>query len=97
MNKKLSKEIMKRSRLKNEFLKTKTDTTEKLTINKEIIVYLFFAEKRNPFPITQIQKRLLITNVSGKLLTLYGPGGGADLALPVRFFSVAPEVVMEGL
>ena len=52
MNKKLSKEIMKRSRLKNEFLKTKTDTTEKLTINKEIIVYLFFAEKRNPFPIS---------------------------------------------
>ena len=29
-------------------------------------------------------------------LTLYGPGG-ADLAPPVRFFSVAPEVVMEGL
>ena len=30
--------------------------------------------------------------------TLYGPGGGgADLAPPVRFFSVAAEVVMEGL
>ena len=25
-----------------------------------------------------------------------GGGGGADLALSVRFFSVAPEVVMEG-
>ena len=31
-------------------------------------------------------------------LTQYGPGvGGGDLAPPVRFFSVAPEVVMEGL
>ena len=33
-------------------------------------------------------------------LTLYGPGGGggvADLAPPVRFFSVVPELVMEGL
>ena len=29
-------------------------------------------------------------------LTAYGPGG-ADLAPPVRFLSVAPEVVMEGL
>ena len=26
-----------------------------------------------------------------------GGGGRADLAPPVRFFSVAPEVVMEGL
>ena len=33
-------------------------------------------------------------------LTQYGPGGGGgggDLDPPVRFFSVAPEVVMEGL
>ena len=30
-------------------------------------------------------------------LTLYGPRRGADLAPPVRFFSVPPEVVMEGL
>ena len=30
------------------------------------------------------------------LLTLYGPGE-TDLAPPVRFFSVAPEVGMEGL
>ena len=43
--------------------------TEKLTINKEIIVYLFFAEKRNPCSTTQLQKRLSITNVSGKLLS----------------------------
>ena len=32
-------------------------------------------------------------------LTVYEPreGRGDDLAPPVRFFSVAPEVVMEGL
>ena len=43
--------------------------TEKLTINKEILVYLFFEEKRNPFSITEIQKRSSIINVSGKLLS----------------------------
>ena len=49
MNKKLGKELMTRSRLKNKFLKTKTDANRKLPINKEIFVYLFFVEKRNPF------------------------------------------------
>ena len=43
--------------------------TEKLTINKEIIVYLFFAEKTNHFFNNLDTKRLLIINVSGKLLS----------------------------
>ena len=55
---------MKRSRLKNIFLKCKIDANR-----KEIIVYFFFAEKRNPFSITQIQKRRSIINVSGKLIS----------------------------
>ena len=33
--------------------------TEKLTINKEIIAYLFFVEKRNTFSITQIHKKII--------------------------------------
>ena len=70
MNKKLSKEVMKRSRLRNKFLKLKLMQTEKLAINnKKIIVYPFFAEKRNPFSITYRQKRSSIINVSGKLFS----------------------------
>ena len=42
-----TKEIMKRSRLRNNFLKCKIDANR-----KKIIVYFFFAEKRNPFSIT---------------------------------------------
>ena len=33
--------------------------TEKLTINKEIIAYHFFVEKRNTFSITWIQKKIV--------------------------------------
>ena len=38
---------MKRSRLRNNFLKCKIDANR-----KEIIVYFFSAEKKNPFSIT---------------------------------------------
>ena len=47
--------------------------TEKLAINKEMIVHLFFAEKRNHFSKTYIQKILSITNVSGYLFFFFKP------------------------
>ena len=69
MNKKLSKQIMTISRLRNEFLKAKTDANRKAYNKQRITMYLFFAEKRNPFSVIQIPKRLSIINVSGKLLS----------------------------
>ena len=47
--------------------------TEKLAINKEMIVHLFFAEKRNHFSKTYIQKILSITNVSGYMFFFFKP------------------------
>ena len=54
MNKKLSKEIMSRSHLKNNFLKTKTDANRKAyNKQKNYCVSLFrIIEKRNPFSVT---------------------------------------------
>ena len=49
MNKKLSKEIMTRSRLRNKFLKTKTDANRKAYNKQEIIVSLFRREKKSFF------------------------------------------------
>ena len=39
------------SRLRNEFLKAKTDANRKAYDKQRITMYLFFAEKRNPFSI----------------------------------------------
>ena len=43
MNRILSKEIMKRSRLRNKFLKSKSEADKK---NKEVIVCLYLGERK---------------------------------------------------
>ena len=46
MNRILSKEIMKRSRLRNKFLKSKSEADKKTSSNKEIIVCLCLGERK---------------------------------------------------
>ena len=67
MNKKLSKEIMKRSRLRNKFLNTKSDIDRK-AYNKQrnYVVSLLRNEKNNFY--SNLDTKVVIDNItSGKL------------------------------
>ena len=57
---------MARSCLRNKFLKTKTDANRKAYNRQRNYCVSLFHREKNPFSITQIQKRLSIINVSGR-------------------------------
>ena len=50
MNRLLNKEIMKRTRLSNKFLKSKSEDDKKTTLSKEIIVCLCLGEQKRNTP-----------------------------------------------
>ena len=66
-SKELQKTIMKRSRLRNKFLKHRTDTNKKTTVSKEISVKNSWKTLKSLILKILTLKQLLITEVSGGL------------------------------
>ena len=62
------------------------------TKREDMITILISAWKIIKIHFAPVFKKTFAINLLNPIWT-----GGADLAPPVRFFSVAPEVVMEGL
>ena len=73
MSKECHKAIMKRLRLRNKFLKHRTDTNKKTTAPKEISVKNSKKRLRNLILKTLTLKKLRITEVSGGLSYHYLP------------------------
>ena len=70
MNKTISKEIMKRTRVRNQFLKNRTDEN-KLGPQKKELLCLTIKKKNHSIAVTLMKKMLLIKRRSGKQLNLF--------------------------
>ena len=57
---------MKRTRLRNQFLKTRTNENKKGTKNKGTIVSHYYKKQKRSTIVTLMQKMLLTTRPSGK-------------------------------